>query len=200
MRRLVRVIAVLALVLGVLTVGFGSATAAPVDASRAGFAAATANCTGPSGYPVKAGATISVSTTNPYHGQTIVVTGSNFRAGEVVTIYLGATQAAQTHADSKGGFRISLRVTSAAGKVQLRAVGAVCGSAALSLLVRSASGVEPTSAQNTPPGAGSGAAGNSAGGLAFTGLDIAALIALAIALLAGGLYLTRAGRRRHSLS
>jgi hypothetical protein len=57
---------------------------------------------------------------------------------------------------------------------------------------RSGHGVEATS--TTRP---AGASGSGAGGLSRTGVDIAALLALAVAAIAAGLGAVRAGRRHH---
>jgi hypothetical protein len=68
----------------------------------------------------------------------------------------------------------------------------------LMLTIRAGAGVEAVAvgpAGGSGTGAGS-AGGSGTGGLAFTGTEIALLIALAAALLGGGIGLVYAGRRR----
>jgi hypothetical protein len=66
----------------------------------------------------------------------------------------------------------------------------------LVLTIRAGAGVDPI-AVGPAGGSGSGGGGASGtGGLAFTGTQIALLIALAAALLGGGIGLMYAGRRR----
>jgi hypothetical protein len=195
MRRLIRVIVVSALLLTSFTLATRAASAAP----SSGVFAASSTCSGGTGYPVKAGATLSVSTTTPYTGETIDVSGSNFQAGEKVTLKLNGKVVATVTADSKGAFSTSFKVTAAPGKFELTATGSVCGVAGLLLAIRAAAGVGGVSASQSP---GAGAAGAGAtgqgGGLAFTGLDVALLLLVAVALLGGGGLMLRAGRRRHT--
>lgn len=194
MRRLLRVIVVSALLLTSLAISGRAASAT----TPGGFAAASSTCTGGTGYPVKAGATLSVSTTTPYSGQTIDVSGTNFQAGEHVTLKLNGKAVATVKADSKGAFKTSFKVTAAPGNFELTATGAVCGVAGLLLAVRAGSGVGGVSATQSPgSGAGGAASGQGGGGLAFTGLDVALLLLVAVALLGGGGFMLRAGRRRH---
>jgi hypothetical protein len=195
MRRLIRVIVVSALLLTSLTFATRAASAAP----SGGVFAASATCTGGTGYPVKAGATLSVSTTTPYSGQTIDVSGSNFQPGENVTLKLDGKTVATVIADSNGSFSTSFKVTAAPGKFELTATGSVCGVTGLLLAIRAGAGVGGVSATQSP---GAGAAGAGAtgqgGGLAFTGLDVALMLLVAVALLGGGGVMLRAGRRRHA--
>jgi len=195
MRRLIRIIVVSALLLTSLTIAARAASAA----TPGGFLAASSTCSGGSGYPVKAGATLAVSTTTPYSGQTIDVSGSNFQPGENVTLKLNGKAVATVKADNSGSFSTSLKITSAPGKFQLTATGAVCGVAGLLLSIRAGSGVLPVTSTKSPAaGAGGAATGQGGGGLAFTGVDTALLLAVAVALIAGGGYLAHAGRRRHA--
>jgi hypothetical protein len=196
MRRLFRVIVVSALMLTSLTVSMRAASATTSGV----FLAATSTCGSGTGYPVKAGATLAVSTTTPYSGQTIDVSGTNFQPGEKVTLKLNGKAVDTVTADSKGSFSTSFKVTAAPGKFELTATGAVCGVAGLLLAVRGGSGVGGVSATQSP-GAGAGAGGaatGQGGGLAFTGVDVALLLAVALALIGGGGYLAHAGRRRHA--
>lgn len=192
MRRLIRLIVLSAMLLTSLTIPMGAASAT----TSGGFDAATSTCSGGTGYPVQAGATLMVSTTTPYSGQTIEVSGTNFRAGERVTLDLNGKQVGQVTADSNGSFKTSLKLTSAPGKFELTATGSVCGIAGLFLAIRAGAGILPVSATKSPAAGGVAAGQGGGSGLAFTGLDIAALIAIAAVLLAGGGYLAHAGRRR----
>jgi hypothetical protein len=193
MRRLIRVIVVSALVLTSLTISMRAASAT----TSGGFMAATSTCGSGTGYPVKAGATLAVSTTTPYSGQTIDVSGTNFQPGEKVTLKLNGKTVDTVTADGKGSFSTSFKVTSAPGKFELTATGAVCGVAGLLLAIRGGSGVGGVTATQSP-GSGGAATGQGGGGLAFTGVDVALLLAVALALIGGGGYLAHAGRRRHA--
>lgn len=193
MRRLIRVIVVSALVLTSLTISMRAASAT----TPGGFDAAAATCSGGAGYPVKAGATLAVSTTTPYRGQIIDVSGANFKAGDNVTLKLDGKAVATVKADSKGSFSTSIKITSKPGKFELTATGASCGVAGLLLAIRGSSGVGGVTATQSP-GAGGAATGQGGGGLAFTGVDVAMLVAVALALIGGGGYLAHAGRRRHA--
>jgi len=195
MRRLFRVVLVSGLVLASLTISMRAASAT----TPGGFFAVSSTCSGGTGYPVKASASLAVSTTTPYRGQTIEVSGTNFRAGETVTLKLNGKAVATVKANSKGSFSTSIKITSGPGKFELTATGASCGVAGLLLAIRGGSGVGGVSATQSPgAGAGGAATGQGGGGLAFTGVDVALLLAVALVLIGGGGYLAHAGRRRHA--
>ena len=192
MGRLIRLFAVLALLVSAAVTGGMAAAAAGAPASS--VLAASATCGGSSGYPPQTGTSVSVSTTKPYQGETIEVSGSGFNPGDTVTIYLGSTVAAHATVGSDGTFQVSLKVTGKPGTVVVKAVGSTCGSGSASLIVQAGSSVLPASTHRNPGGTTPSGGG---GGLASTGTDIALLVAIAVVLLGGGGYLLRAARRRH---
>jgi hypothetical protein len=184
MRRLIRLV----MVLGLVAAGLFSGVRA---------AGAAAPCPGDP-YPVGVGATISASTTTPYVGQTIKVGGRNFGADEDVVISIGGTRVATAHTDVMGSFDPQVVVPGPAGDQELSGVGAsgsACDADSLTLHVRVGAAVEPIAVG--PRGGGSGI-GAGSGGLAFTGVQIAAMVAAAAVLLGVGAFLVTAGRRRRT--
>jgi hypothetical protein len=165
---------VLALAASLLGAGTGPAQAAPA----------------PTPYPPTC-FLIKLSTTTPNPDQTITVTGQDFTSGIDVTVVLdAATVLATTRVDADGSFAVGVTVpagltgshaVSATGDPRLRTGD--CPAAAVQITI----GTQPAS---------------SGGGLASTGLDVALGVAVAVALLAAGLVLARAGRRanRHARS
>ncbi|HJQ42936.1 MAG TPA: hypothetical protein VJ831_07625 [Jatrophihabitantaceae bacterium] len=126
---------------------------------------------------------MSVSTTNPRPGQTITLTGANFEpAGSTVTIVLD-TGAVLAHVtiDASGSFSIPITMpTGVTGNHLILAQGY-------------AGQCPPDPVQVTISTSGEGG-----GGLASTGVDILTGLAIAIALIAGGVLFARSGRRSHS--
>ena len=130
-------------------------------------------------------AVMSVSTTNPAPGQTITLTGAQFEPpGNTVAIVLD-TGAVLAHVkiDASGAF--SIPITMPAG---------VTGNHLISVQGYKPPGVCPpdpvqiTISTNNEGG----------GGLASTGVDILTGLAIALALIAGGVLFARSGRRSHS--
>jgi hypothetical protein len=196
MRRLIRFVAVPALLLAGLLAGPAAAGAAPGVRAVAPAAAPQEICPGAVAYPMSPGATIMSSTTTPYVGQTIKVSGVNYCPDEDVDITIGGKHVATTHTDGNGAFDPEVVVPAPTGQRVLAGVGASGLSAdrdSLMLTVRAGAGVEPIA---VGPAGGSSGGGSGTGGLAFTGTEIALLIALAAALLGGGIGLMYAGRRR----
>jgi hypothetical protein len=194
MRRLIRFVAVAALLLAGLLAVPAAAGAAP--GVRA--AAPQEICPGAVAYPMSPGATIMSSTTTPYVGQTITVSGVNYCPDEDVDITIGGKHVATTHTDGNGAFDSEVVVPAPTGQRVLAGVGASGLSAdrdSLMLTIRAGAGVEPV-AVGPAGGSGGSGSGSGTGGLAFTGTEIALLIALAAALLGGGIGLMYAGRRR----
>ena len=194
MRRLIRFVAVAALLLAGLLAVPAAAGAAP--GARA--AAPQEICPGAVAYPMSPGATIMSSTTTPYVGQTITVSGVNYCPDEDVDITIGGKHVATTHTDGNGAFDSEVVVPAPTGQRVLAGVGASGLSAdrdSLMLTIRAGAGVEPV-AVGPAGGSGGSGSGSGTGGLAFTGTEIALLIALAAALLGGGIGLMYAGRRR----
>jgi hypothetical protein len=198
MRRLIRFVAVPALLLAALLAVPAVAGATP-GAAGARAAAPQEICPGAVAYPMSPGATIMSSTTTPYVGQTIKVAGANYCPNEDVDITIGGKHVATAHTDGNGAFDIQVVVPAPTGQRVLAGVGASGLNAdrdSLVLTIRAGAGVDPI-AVGPAGGSGSGGGGASGtGGLAFTGTQIALLIALAAALLGGGIGLMYAGRRR----
>jgi hypothetical protein len=137
-------------------------------------------------YPPQFCPTIAVSTTTPFPGEVITVTGSGFKADQSLTLVLQpspVTTLAHVTADSSGAF--STRITLPAG---------ASGS---HVIVADGSGsscpVDPIQIQV----AGTSHSPSGGGGLASTGVDILVAVAVALSLICAGLVLTRGGRRRH---
>lgn len=200
MRRMIRVLAVAALAVAGAVVVMAPAVAAPSAGSV---------CSPGQPYPPSAGVMLRVSTTTPYQGQSIEVSGSGYCANETVTLRMGGQRLGTVHADAKGSFDPKVRITEDPGRYRLTGAGQDGDHASVAMTVRPGSGVEPISVHrpgaNGPGsnghapaanGAVPAAAGAGTGGLAFTGIDLALLIAIAVALLGAGSYLVYAGRRR----
>jgi hypothetical protein len=153
-------------------------------------------------YPPVTGAQIAVSTTTPYVGERIEVSGTFFGPDELVDIAIHGQVVASAHADARGSFDPSVVVPAPAGQQQLTAHGRTSGldASPILLTVRDATGglgVDAAAAVSSGTGAGAGVgAGHS--GLAFTGVQIAMLCLLAALLLGGGTAAVYAGRRRRA--
>ena len=171
-------VAVLGALLTLFAVGSSSASAAPA-------AAAPSVCGGYGSLDI--GATMSVSTTTPFPGQSFTLTGANFEpSGSTVTIKLDTGDVlAHVTINSTGSF--SIQITMPAG---------VTGNH-LILADGYAGQCPPDPVQVSVQASGNEGQG---GGLASTGVDILTGIAIALALIAGGVLLARSGRRRHSHS
>ncbi|MGH8961785.1 MAG: hypothetical protein ACRDWT_11450 [Jatrophihabitantaceae bacterium] len=182
MRRFVRLIAVFGLLL-LAGVALGGA-ASPAQAS------AQQVCPHSTGYPMSPGVMIMASTTTPFVGQRIEVSGKNYCPDEDVTILLRGKNVGTAHTDASGAFDPGVKVTGPVGRATLLGRGASGQSLdrdSLVLTVRAGTG------------SGSGAGSPSGGGLAVTGTELAAMIVLAALLLGGGIALTVAGRRNRSV-
>ncbi len=140
-------------------------------------------------YPPTTCATISVSTTTPHVGEAIAVTGANFKPNVTVTLKLTPADeivgTPRTDADGKFSTTITMPADSE-GNQLLSAVGEpkVCPADPIHLVV-SGNG-------------GSSSSGGGGGGQppAMTGLDVALLIGIALALLGAGVLFTRGGKHR----
>ena len=182
MRRFARICAALGL-LGALAL----AGPAAADAGT-GLHAQTGPCPGTSAYPPTTQAMVAVSTTNPTVGETIEVSGQSYCANEDVQIYLNGTLRATAHTGSTGSFDPPLVVHGPPGDQTLSGIGA-------SGLANDRDSVV---LHVQAPGGGHGTQASATEGLSLTGTDIALIIAIAVALLAGGTALAYAGRRRRS--
>lgn len=170
MRRLMRALAVLGLMLGSLFAF--SQTAA--QARPCGDAYPPSLC-----YP-----TISVSTTTPFVGETITISGDAFYSNEDVKLYIGGKFVATAHTDANGDFAGVPAVTpDLPGPREVKGVGAS----------GQPDDVATTDLTIRVPGHGT-----EGEGLASTGAKVAGLGVIAVVLIAGGALLARAGRRKPS--
>lgn len=134
-------------------------------------------------YPPTVPASLQVSTTTPFQGQTIKVSGSNFGPSEPVRLTIGGLVVGVVNSDATGSFDPPVVVPSSLlGPQPVVGVGQTSGlTASLMLTVRAV------------PAAASSTGGS---GLAFTGAQIGAALALAVILLATGAAFAVSGRRR----
>ena len=159
--------------------------AAPAMASAAsgGLHAIAPTCPS-ANYPPAPNATVMSSTTTPFVGQKIEVSGSAYCPDEDVRLTIGGTFVGTAHTDGTGAFDPSAVVPGPVGQKQLCGVGA-SGLAndqdCLTLTIGAGHGTE---------------AATTGGGLAMTGTQVAGLVVLATALVAGGAFFAAAGRRR----
>lgn len=156
----------------------------------AGAIGPTAANAGP--YPPTQCATLSVSTTTPYAGETMTVSGTGFTPGEQVTLELHSTArdvgTATVQAD--GSFTTQITIPKdVSGRHLLSVVGGdpACTVAPIALDIQASAALGE---QLGPNGGG--------GGLSSTGVQIALLLALAALALVAGIALTRAGREKRS--
>jgi hypothetical protein len=129
---------------------------------------------------------LTVSTTTPFPGQTITVAGANFTANVAVDIVLDTNDVlAHVNADASGSFSVDVKLPAdLVGNHVIRAVGTGLGDCPVDPIQITAQGSAPSS--------------SSGGGLASTGVDILTGLAIALALLAVGAFLTGSGRRKAS--
>jgi hypothetical protein len=159
--------------------------AAPAVASAAsgGLHAIAPTCPA-ANYPPTPNATVMSSTTTPFIGQKLEVSGSAYCPDEDVRLTIGGTFVGTAHTDATGAFDPSAIVPGPVGQKQLCGVGASGLANDRDCLPLTISAGHGTDAVTT------------GGGLAMTGTQIAGLVVLAVALVAGGAFLAAAGRRR----
>lgn len=167
---------------GLLATVGAPAGAAPV--SGPGLVAAAGAATCPS-YPFGPGPTLSISTTDPFPGETVTIRGANFDKNAHVSIVASppGTTMASASTGSTGAFTARVTIpTSANGTATISVVGAAPAACPPNTMV--------IHIQTTvvPHGGGT---------LASTGVDILVGLLVALGLLCAGLFLTRTGRRRH---
>jgi hypothetical protein len=156
----------------------------------------------PAPYPPSACPTLSVSTTNPLPGESITVSGRNFDANARIEIVLdkpGRVMRTVT-SDSNGQFTTSITLPAGlTGRHLFKAIGGGSDATrgcpadpgqAFDVQGGSAASLEPGSSGANGPGA----PGSNGGGTAFTGLDVAGLLAIAAALIGAGALLNRRSR------
>lgn len=148
-------------------------------------------------YPPTVCAAIAVSTTTPYAGQKITVSGTGFTAGDQVEIVLtGGANATLGHAMVAADGSFGAQVTIPGGinghfKIDARGGGPSCPVDPILIDVRVGAGIAGVAA-----GPGGGVGANGSGGLSFTGFNALLLIAAAAVLIGTGVLLARGGRRR----
>lgn len=185
MRRLMSLLAVAGMILATAVFWSGSAAAQPARAVKAAPA-----CPHASQYPPTPNAMVESSATVVTVGQHIKVSGTHYCPNESVDLTIHGQDVGTGHTDGNGSFDPTVTVPAPAGSVLLCGVGASGLSAdrdCIRLNARAAGG-----ASASAPG-GTGGSGN---GTAFTGTDLATLIAGACALLAIGVAFATAGRRQ----
>jgi LPXTG-motif cell wall-anchored protein len=158
--------------------GMGAAVAAPTPTSI------PLPC--PSPYPFEnCQAHILSSTTTPFQGQTIEVSGLTYHANEAVTLTIGGIFVGTAHTDSNGNFDPPAVVpVTLLGDQPLTGRGASGAANDVDSLV-----LHITAA---------GTSNTGGGGLPNTGVDILTGLAVALALLGAGVLFLRGGRRRHT--
>jgi hypothetical protein len=163
-----------------------AAVVAPTATSAAAPLRA-AGCTS-SPYPPSPNATLQVSTTNPVVGARIKVGGIRFCANEDVDITISGKHVATAHTDAAGSFDPYVTVPGPAGTKPVCGIGASGLASDRDCLTINAQATGTT----VQPG--------SNGGTAMTGVRIALLCVVALALLVAGGALATAGRRRSTVS
>lgn len=178
--RLLAVLAALGLVSAGMLATVGSAGASSL-ASRPAVAAAVTCPT----YPLSLGPSVSISTTDPFPGESVTIHGANFDKNAQVRIVMtppGSTLAS-VNTGSTGSFTTHVTIpASASGTATISVVGGAPADCLPNTVV-----IHLQTAGTPPPG----------GGLAHTGVDILIGLLVALALLVAGLVLTGTGRRRH---
>lgn len=167
-----------------------TAACALLGITLAASAASAATDPSTSAYPPNPGncAVVNVGQTTAHPGDSILVTGSAFSAGEQLTLTLQPMNATVGHVTTSGTGTFSTHITmplNASGSQTVIVVGAK-ESVCLPDPIQVTSGTAGTSTSNS----------NGPGGTAFTGVKILLLVLAALALLGAGLGLTAAGRKR----
>lgn len=145
---------------------------------------APAGAATPSPYPPPVCAQLSVSSTVVHPGQTITVAGTAFAPNTALTLIMESTPVVIGHVttDSAGAFSTQVTIpANASGAHKITVQGDTSGCPVQAIQVQ-VNGVEATQA--------------SRGGLSFTGVHIAELLALALGLVGIGVAVNRAGHRR----
>lgn len=165
-----------------------AALAAPVSAPHA---LAAGNCSSAAYSAITPAAQVQSSTQTPFVGETIQASGVSYCPNEDVTVTLRGKKVGTGHTDGKGSWSgVSLKVTGPTGTAEL------CGNGASGLSNDQSCLTLTISSNGTGNGNGSGSGSGS--GTAFTGVEIAGLIVLAVGLVGGGAALATAGRKRKS--
>jgi hypothetical protein len=123
------------------------------------------------------------STTTPFVGQHIEASGIQYCPNEDVRLTIGGHFVGTAHTNSGQSFDPQVVVPAPVGDQLLCGVGASGLSSDQDCLTLHV--VSPTAPNSGPP-------------LSFTGVEIGAMVAVAIALLVGGVLFATVGRRRKS--
>ena len=172
----VRIRAVLAL----LVLALGLSLVAPATAAEA--------------YPPTTCATLGVSTTHPAVGAKVTVTGANFVPNHQVKLVLKTKTyfLVSLTTDASGAFSVQVQLPAGVtGQHRILAIGGSpngngCPSNPVQIINVHGPGSPTATSTATPSG----------GPPAFTGVDIAALLAAAAVLIAAGVLFARSGKRR----
>ena len=136
--------------------------------------------------PGRCHAKIFSSTTTPVQGQRIKVSGKFYLPNENVRLTIGGVYVGTARTDADGAFDPPVTVPNLVGDQELSGVGA------------SGLATDRDSLILTIRASGAAGAGDNAGGLASTGVQIAAFSLLGVVLLVGGGFLVLAARRRRA--
>lgn len=141
-------------------------------------------------YPPTTCAQLATSTTHPQPGATITVTGTSFDADATIRLYIEKprTFLRSVKSDADGSF--STTVTLPDGLTGNRVITAIGGQ----VNVCPIDPVQISIQGGAAASAGGGGSTNGGGGTAFTGVDIAALLAAAAGLIGVGVLMNRKGR------
>jgi len=176
----VRMVLVGAIAVVLAIFGMGAAAAAPTPTS------VPSTC---ETYPPEiCQAHIMSSTTTPFQGQTIEVSGRGYHANESVALTIGGISVGTAHTDGSGNFDPPAVVpVSLLGDQPLTGRGAsgLPDDVDSVVLHITAAGASPTS---------------TSGGLSSTGVDVLTGLAVAIALIGAGVLFMQGGRRRRRSS
>jgi hypothetical protein len=180
--RLLAVVAALAIAT-IALVGLTSGSAGAAPALRV-VAAPSTNSDCPA-YPVGGAPSVSISTTSPFPGQTVTISGLNFDHSAHVAIVMRSplVTLASTTTSASGSFSVQVTIpTNVTGTKTISIVGGAPADCLPNTIVIQ---IQPPT--GPPPG----------NHLSNTGVDIFAGLLVALVLVGVGLFLTRTGRRRH---
>lgn len=158
--------------------------AAPAIASATPHSAAAAAATCPT-YPPGPGPSVSISTTAPFPGETVTISGANFDKNTHVSVVMSSPTVTLASVTTSASGAFTVHATIPANSSGTRTISVVGGAPAQCL---------PNTLVITLQAAGP----NTGPSLSFTGVEIGAMIAVAIALLVGGALFATVGRRRKS--
>lgn len=166
-----------------------AALAAPVGAAP--HALAAGNCSSAAYSTITPAAQIQSSTQTPFIGESIQASGASYCPNEDVAVTLRGKAVGTAHTDGNGAWsNVTLKVTGPAGTAELCGIGASGLSNDQSCLTLTITTNGDHGGTTTTSGGG--------GGTAYTGVEIAGLVVLAVGLLGGGAALVTAGRKRKS--